>query len=109
MTSLTNQIALISGGTGGLGRAVSLALLIAGATVAVTYRKADEFSELQSAAGQSSSRLEGHQTDVADDPSVNQLIKKIIPKPSRLDILINTVGGFTGGQKFWDTDTKSFD
>src|SRR5215212_8490341 len=93
----SSQVALITGGTGGLGRAVSLAFLSAGANVAVTYRKPQEFAALQSAAGQNSSKLEGHLTDVTDESAVNQLIEKLLARHNRLDILVNTVGGFTGG------------
>jgi NAD(P)-dependent dehydrogenase (short-subunit alcohol dehydrogenase family) len=39
---LSGQVALIAGGTGGLGHAVSAGFLEAGAVVIVTYRKQDE-------------------------------------------------------------------
>ncbi len=105
----TNQSILVAGGTGGLGRAVSLAFLEQGAKVAVTYRKSEEFSALQSAARENSSRLDGYVTDVTDEAAVAQLVEKILSKHGRLDALINTVGGFTGGQKFWEADSKSLD
>jgi len=106
---LSVQVALVAGGTGGLGRAVGLAMLEAGAKVAVTYRKSEEFSALQAAAGANAPRLDGYVTDVTDESAVAQLIEKILSKHARLDALINTVGGFTGGQKFWDADSKSLD
>jgi NAD(P)-dependent dehydrogenase (short-subunit alcohol dehydrogenase family) len=100
---------LIAGGTGGLGRAVSLAFLEQGAKVTVTNRKAEEFSALEAAAGPNASRLEGSVTDVTDEAAVAQLVEKILLKHGRLDILVNTVGGFSGGQKFWEADGKSLD
>jgi len=54
------QLALVAGGTGGLGRAVSVAFLEEGATVVVTYRRQNEFEALRHAAGAHASRLEGH-------------------------------------------------
>src|SRR5438445_3923264 len=107
--SFSGQVALIAGGTGGLGRAVSLAFLEQGAKVAVTYRKAEEFAALQSAAGTNSARLDGYVTDVTDEFAVSQLIEKILSKHGRLDAMVNTVGGFVGGQKFWEADSKSLD
>src|SRR4051812_28936444 len=98
-TQLADQVALIAGGTGGLGKAVSLQLLDAAAKVIVTYRKAEEFSALQSAAGKSAGRLDGHVVDVTDESAVDQLIEKILSKHSRLDVLVNTVGGYAGGRK----------
>jgi len=107
--SFTNQSILVAGGTGGLGRAVSLAFLEQGAKVTVTYRKSEEFFALQSAAGANASRLDGSVTDVTDESAVAQLVEKILSKHGRLDALINTVGGFVGGQKFWEADSKSLD
>jgi len=107
----TNQSILVAGGTGGLGRAVSLAFLEEGAKVTVTYRKSEEFTALQRASGENAARLEGSATatDVTDESAVAQLIEKILSKHGRLDALINTVGGFTGGQKFWEADSKSLE
>ena len=45
--TLTGKVALVAGGTGGLGRAVSLAFLKEGADVIVTYRNDQEFAGFQ--------------------------------------------------------------
>ena len=42
--SFAGRVVVVAGGTGGLGRAVSLAFLEEGAKVIVTYRKEEEFS-----------------------------------------------------------------
>src|SRR5438045_8300766 len=105
----SGQIILVAGGTGGLGRAVTLAFLETGAKVTVTYRKPEEFAALQAAAGANNSRLEGSITDVTDEGAVAQLVEKILAKHARLDVLVNTVGGFTCGPKFWEADSKFLD
>ena len=46
--SFSGKVALVAGGTGGLGNAVSLAFLEVGANVIVTYRKVEEFMALKS-------------------------------------------------------------
>src|SRR5262250_1509988 len=103
------SVALVAGGTGGLGRPVSQAFLEEGASVVVTYRSQPEWEALRSAAGANVTRLEGHTVDVTDEAAVRQLMEKILAKHSRLDALVNTVGGYAGGLKLWDTDTRVFD
>ena len=100
---------LVAGGTGGLGRAVSLAFLKENATVVVTYRKQEEMEALKIAAATNESRLEGHAVDVTDEPAVRQLVEKMLAKHRRLDALVNTVGGYAGGTKLWELETKVFD
>jgi len=107
--TFTGKIALVAGGTGGLGRAVSLAFLKEGAELIVTYRKDQELSDLKSAAGANASRLEGHNVDVTNEAAVRQLVEGIIAKHGRLDILVNCVGGYAGGMKLWEMETKVFD
>ena len=103
------KVVLVAGGTGGLGRAVSLAFLEEGARVVVTYRKQEEFDALKGAAGANGSQLEGNSVDVTDEAAVRQLIEKILTKHGRLDALVNTVGGYAGGVTLWELETKVFD
>jgi NAD(P)-dependent dehydrogenase (short-subunit alcohol dehydrogenase family) len=103
------KVVLVAGGTGGLGRAVTLAFLEEGAKVIVTYRSQQEFEALKSAAAANGPRLEGHTVDVTDEAAVRQLIEKIVGKHRRLDAMVNTVGGYAGGTKLWELETKVFD
>jgi NAD(P)-dependent dehydrogenase (short-subunit alcohol dehydrogenase family) len=103
------NLALIAGGTGGLGRAVSLAFLEEGANVIVTYRKQEEFSALTSAAGQYASLLKGHQVDVTDESAVCQLIERVLAEHRRLDVLVNAVGAYAGGLKLWEIEPSVFE
>lgn len=105
----SGKIVFVAGGTGGLGRAVSLAFLKEGAKLIVTYRKDQEFADLKSAAGADASRLTGRNVDVTDEAAVQQLMEEISSKDARLDVLVNTVGGYAGGIKFWDLQTKVLD
>jgi NAD(P)-dependent dehydrogenase (short-subunit alcohol dehydrogenase family) len=105
----SGKVALVAGGTGGLGRAVSLAFLREGATVAVTYRKQQEFDALQAAAGASAPLLEGHITDVTDEVAVQGLIDKLVAERGGLDALVNTVGGYAGGAPMWELETRVLD
>jgi NAD(P)-dependent dehydrogenase (short-subunit alcohol dehydrogenase family) len=105
----TGKVALVAGGTGGLGRAVCLAFLKEGAEVIVTYVTAEEFGDLKTIAGVNSSRLTGRKVDVTDEGAVQRLIDGILADHGRLDVLVNTVGGYVGGVKLWDTETGALD
>src|SRR5437764_7399385 len=107
--TFSGKVALVAGGTGGLGRAVSLAFLAADATVAVTYRRQEEFDALKDAAGGDAARLEGYTVDVTDEAAVGQLAASILVKHSRLDVLVNTVGGYAGGVTLWEMETGALD
>jgi NAD(P)-dependent dehydrogenase (short-subunit alcohol dehydrogenase family) len=103
------QVTLVAGGTGGLGRAVSLAFLKEGARTVVTYRKQEEFNALKGVAGANAAQLEGFLVDVTDEVAVRQLVEKILAQHGRLDVLVNTVGGYAGGTKLWELETNVFD
>src|ERR1700733_6944044 len=100
----SNKTILVTGGTGGLGRAVTLAFLEEDANVIVTYRKQEEFDGLKK-----TPKLEGYVTDVTDEGSVSRVVENILAGHRQLDALVNTVGGYVGGIKFWETAPNVFD
>jgi NAD(P)-dependent dehydrogenase (short-subunit alcohol dehydrogenase family) len=104
-----SSVVLVAGGTGGLGRAVTSAFLEEGATVLVTYRNLPEWEKFKSAASAHAGHLDGHEVDVTDETAVRQLVEKIVSKHSRLDAMVNTVGGYAGGLKLWEMETKVFE
>src|SRR5580693_6722557 len=106
MTSrFSNKVVLVAGGTGGLGRAVSLAFLREDAKVVVTYREQKEFDALKTEAGGMGSSIEGYQIDVTDEIAVGQLFDKVISQHGRVDALVNAVGGYAGGVNLWALET----
>jgi NAD(P)-dependent dehydrogenase (short-subunit alcohol dehydrogenase family) len=107
--SYTGKVVLVAGGTGGLGRSVSLAFLSEGATVVATYRNERGFAALKAAAGANASMLEGSQTDVTDESAVHALVDSTIAKHGRVDVVVNTIGAYAGGVKLWELDPKVFE
>ena len=92
-TSLTGQTALVTGGGRGIGRAVALALAEAGAEVVVNYSSSaaaaeDVVQSIQAAGGQAY----GLQANVAIEEDVERLIKTILERSGRLDVLVNNAG-----------------
>ncbi|MGB7352235.1 MAG: SDR family NAD(P)-dependent oxidoreductase [Acidobacteriaceae bacterium] len=104
-----DKVVLVAGGTGALGRAVSLAFLREGARVAVTYRQAKEFEALQAAAGDHATALAGQTVDVTDVAATAQLAQGIVADHGRIDVLVNAVGGYAGGTALWETPPEVFE
>src|SRR6185295_13374324 len=98
----TGKVVLVAGGTGGLGRAVSLGFLEQGAQVVVTYIKPDEFPALKSAAGERAERIEGHMIDITDEGAVGRMVDGVVARHGRLDALVNAAGGYAGGVNLWE-------
>jgi NAD(P)-dependent dehydrogenase (short-subunit alcohol dehydrogenase family) len=103
----SNQVALITGGTGGLGRAVTLALLHEGASVIATYIKKDEADALKDAVGPNA-KLELLPLDATDEAACRALVDGITARHGHLDILVNAIGGYAGGKSLWETDPKTY-
>jgi len=98
-------LVLVSGGTGALGSAVARAFLQEGATVAVTYRTPREYDDLQSSVTADRARLRGHQIDVTNEPDMLRLTASLEAEFRRLDVLVNTAGGYAGGAKLWEIES----
>ncbi len=105
----SEKVVLVAGGTGGLGRSVSLAFLQSGASVAVTWRHEEEFASLASAAAGRAGNLAGFNVDVTDPRAAADLVSQILVRWNRLDALVNTVGGYAGGIPLWQVEPDVFD
>jgi NAD(P)-dependent dehydrogenase (short-subunit alcohol dehydrogenase family) len=102
-----SKIALITGGTGGLGRAVTLAFLHEGASVIATYIKKDEADGLRDAVGPNA-HLELLPLDATDEAACRALVDGITARHGHLDILVNTIGGYAGGKALWEIDPRTY-
>lgn len=90
---LRDRVAIVTGGSRGIGRAIAIALATEGATVIVNYARsssaADEVvSEITAAGGQAIAV----QADMSKSDEVDALIKTTIEQCSRVDILVNNAG-----------------
>jgi NAD(P)-dependent dehydrogenase (short-subunit alcohol dehydrogenase family) len=105
-----DKIVMIAGGTGGLGREVTRVFLEAGASVVVTYRRAEEFAAVMSAAERTGATPpDGVAADVTDPAAVEKVAADIVAKHGRIDILVNAVGGYAGGTSLWEADPRTYD
>lgn len=91
---LENRVAIVTGGTGALGRAVVRRLLAAGARVHVTWRSKDEVEALQDYLGRDASKVSLHEVDLTRAARVTETYERIADDHGRLDVLCNIAGGF---------------
>jgi NAD(P)-dependent dehydrogenase (short-subunit alcohol dehydrogenase family) len=105
-----DKVVLVAGGTGALGREVAMAFLEAGARVAITYRKPEEFEAFVAAAERTGSQApEGACVDVTDVAAVEKYVGELAARRGRLDILVNAVGGYGGGKNVWEAGAADYD
>ncbi len=86
------KTALVTGAGSGIGRAVALALLASGWSVALAGRRADALAETRALAGEAAARALPVATDVTDEAQVKALFDRIRREFGRLDLLFNNAG-----------------
>lgn len=93
MAALANQVAIVTGASRGIGRAVASALAAEGATVVVNYaRSSQSAEELVAQITEAGGTALALQADVSKADQVDSLIKATLEKFGRIDILVNNAG-----------------
>ena len=90
--SLEGKIALVTGGSQGIGEAVSRKLAAAGATVLVAARSEEKAAAVAASIAESGGAAEAVRLDVADPASVSAVFRGIVERHGRLDVLVNNAG-----------------
>lgn len=109
MSPLAGKVALVTGGTGALGQAVTRRFLADGATVAAPFIVDAERDRLQAGVDAAAKdRLLLVRADVTDERAVADLVNTLQARHRRLDVLVTLVGGFAGGGLV-ETDRATWD
>lgn len=87
MKLLDNLVALVTGGNGGLGLAMAIALKEAGATVVICARDAEKLRQVKDIHG-----FKSFTVDVSNEAAVEDMFNQIAAQFGKLDILINNAG-----------------
>jgi 3-oxoacyl-[acyl-carrier protein] reductase len=109
MSKLANKVALVTGGSRGIGAAIAKRLAADGASVAITYAKdsasaATVVKAIESAGG----KAVAIQADAADATAVNAAVEQAVATLGRLDVLVNNAGTAIP-KKFEDTTLEELD
>lgn len=98
MASVKNQIVVVTGGGGNLGRAVAAAFAEQGAKLALVDLNADRVKELAEKLPGGARKHLGVGGDLSTPEGVEAVLKAILKRFKRIDSLVHTVGGFAAGK-----------
>lgn len=109
MDLFSDKVALVTGGTSGIGASVARGLLAEGSTVIVTGRRRETFDQLQHSAHPLVGSVEFMAADVARTDDVIALFGTIRDRHGRLDFAVNSAGVFDRSQSFHDYDDAAWE
>ena len=90
--SLSGRVAVVTGASQGIGRAIALKLSQTGATVALAARNQGKLEELMSEIEAANGRAAAFVVDVGKEEQVKATFKQMIAQLGRIDILVNNAG-----------------
>jgi len=89
---LTGKVAVVTGGSGGAGKAISIGLALYGADVVVTSRTLSTLEETAAEVEKQGKKTLAISCDVADPESVDQMVSRTIEEFGKIDILVTCAG-----------------
>jgi 3-oxoacyl-[acyl-carrier protein] reductase len=89
---LTDKVALVTGASRGLGKAIALALAAEGASIAAVARSEDALKETVEAIRAAGGTVEPYALDVSDDVAAEAVVEKIAAHFKHVDVLVNNAG-----------------
>ena len=109
MFDFTGQVAVITGAVGNLGRATAQAFHKAGARTVLVDRSPDRLRSTYANLSDSRDHFLAGGVDLADAGSVARMAGEAMGRFGRVDVLVNTVGGFRGGKPVHEDDLDNWD
>jgi NAD(P)-dependent dehydrogenase (short-subunit alcohol dehydrogenase family) len=106
---LSNRIVVITGAAGSLGSALARNFQEAGAKLALVDRSKDRLAQLFPDLAASPDHFFAPPTDLTDEKSVAHMVEAIDHRFQRIDVLINTAGGYRAGTPLHETPVSDWD
>lgn len=108
MFDFSNQVVLITGAAGALGRVVARSFQGAGARLALLDSRSDRLPEIFADVVGSSDHLFCHATDLTDSAAVTAAVTQVVNHFRRIDVLLNIAGGFRAGLPLHETPEEDW-
>ena len=109
VTESVNPVAIITGGTGGLGRRLAARLAATGHRLALSYLIPEEAVEVEEMLGLGEDWLILKRVDCSDGDAVSSFIDEVASAFGTVNILAALVGGWAGGRDVDETDDVRFE
>ncbi len=109
MFEFDNKVVLITGATGNLGAAAARSFFSAGANLVLFVRKTDKLADLIPEMADASERFQAISVAMTNPESVQNGVEEAIKKFGRIDVLVNTVGGYRAGTPVHETPLETWD
>jgi NAD(P)-dependent dehydrogenase (short-subunit alcohol dehydrogenase family) len=109
MYDFSNKVVIVTGAAGNLGEAVARAFLQAGATIIPSDRGADRLPKIYPDIADSPEHFLATSVDFTDPEAVNALAAQVMERFGRIDVLVNTVGGYRAGKPLHETSLRTLD
>jgi NAD(P)-dependent dehydrogenase (short-subunit alcohol dehydrogenase family) len=109
MKILENKVALVTGGTSGIGKATAIALGAAGAKVVFSGRREAEGEDVANLIRQAGAECLFVRSDVSNETDVKELIQKTVETYGRLDIAFNNAGIDSPTKPLHEQSVEDFD
>jgi short-subunit dehydrogenase len=97
MTDFTNQVAVVTGASSGIGRAIASGLAAKGATLCLIGRSIEELKNFSASLKIGSTRIQLCRVDLGLDDDIEELKKNIEENLGRVDILVHSAGALSLG------------
>ncbi len=107
--TLDGKVAIVTGGTGALGRAVAKEFASSEARLSIPYIVDGEVALVEKELGTLKSKVSLAKVDMFKWSDVQNFVKQTAGKFGKIDILVNLVGGYFGGPNIHETEEKDWD
>ena len=109
MFDFSDRVVIVTGAAGNLGRAVAWAFQAAGAKLVLVDRASDRLQRLFPELADSPDHFLATSVDLTNPEAVETMAEEAVKRFGRVDVLVNTAGGWRGGTPVHQTDLTTWD